>query len=326
MSERIDELLNLIKDHRVFIQTHNFPDPDAIASAFALQYFLKQYGVSSCICHHGNIERTSTEAMVTLLGIDMTRANELDDITDEDYIITIDSQKGNSNLLDLPGEEVVCIDHHPIFNSGYYRFTDIRRVGSCSTIIADYYRENGIEMPEKVATALLYGLKTDTMDFTRGVTAFDIEIFAYLFGLADNSLIRKLQASTFRYDELDAFIASMVSMKIENGVAYSFIDFDCTDSFVAIVSDFILSLDTVFFSVVYSSRGSGLKFSVRSEIDKLDAGVITANALSSVGNGGGHNCMAGGYAEKEWLLAIDKDLETAISRLFNKAIDDFCSR
>ena len=326
MSERIDELISLLRGRRVFIQTHNFPDPDAIASAFGLQYFLMHYDIPSRICHHGNIERTSTEAMVTLLGIEMTKANQIDDLNPEDYIITVDSQKGNSNLLDLPGSEVVCIDHHPIFNQGFYKFTDIRKVGSCSTIIADYYRENGVEMPEKIATALLYGIKTDTMDFTRGVTPFDIEIFSYLFGIADNSFIRKLQTSTFRYDELDAFIASMVSMKIENGVAYSFIDFDCTDSFVAIVSDFILSLDTVFFSVVYSSRGSGLKFSVRSEIDKLDAGIITENALASVGNGGGHNCMAGGYAEKERLTAIDNDLETAISLLFSKAIDDFCSR
>lgn len=326
MSERVNELVNLLKGHRVFIQPHNFPDPDAIASAFALQYFLKQYGITARICHHGNIDRTSTEAMVTILGIDMTGANDLRDLNDEDYIITVDSQKGNSNLLDLPGEEVACIDHHPVFNDGYYRFTDIRKVGSCSSIIADYYRENGIEMPEKIATALLYGLKTDTMDFTRGITPFDIEIFSYLFNLANNSLIRRLQTSTFRYDELDAFIASMVSMKIENGVAYSYIDFECTDSFVATVSDFILSLDAVFFSVVYSSRGSGIKFSVRSEIEKLDAGMITSNALSTVGNGGGHNCMAGGYAEKEWLLAIDSDLNTAITRLFSKAIEDFCSR
>lgn len=38
---KLDELVTQINREHVYIQTHNFPDPDAIASAFGLQELLK---------------------------------------------------------------------------------------------------------------------------------------------------------------------------------------------------------------------------------------------------------------------------------------------
>ena len=64
---------------------------------------------------------------------------------------------------------------------------------------------------------------------------------------------------------------------------------------IASVSDFMLALVEVSFSVVYSRRGDGIKLSVRSEKSSLDAGKITAEALQGIGNGGGHAAMAGGF-------------------------------
>ena len=63
------ELVELLKGHRVFIQTHNFPDPDAIASGFGLQYFLGVHGVVSDICYDGKIDKLSTKKMFEVFGI-----------------------------------------------------------------------------------------------------------------------------------------------------------------------------------------------------------------------------------------------------------------
>ena len=41
------KLVNLLKGHKVYLQTHNFPDPDALASAFGIQVFLRAHGVAS---------------------------------------------------------------------------------------------------------------------------------------------------------------------------------------------------------------------------------------------------------------------------------------
>ena len=65
------ELITLLKHHTVYIQTHNFPDPDAISSAFALQEFLQYYGISSTLCYDGRIDRLSSRKMLDSFGIAM---------------------------------------------------------------------------------------------------------------------------------------------------------------------------------------------------------------------------------------------------------------
>ena len=63
------KLIDLLTGHKVYIQTHNFPDPDAIASAFGLQVFLKEHGIEAEICYDGKIERLSTRKMFDVFGI-----------------------------------------------------------------------------------------------------------------------------------------------------------------------------------------------------------------------------------------------------------------
>lgn len=317
MSQNLADLIELLKGKRVFIQTHNFPDQDAIASAYGLQVLLEEFKVKTIICHHGNIDRFNTNAMLTEFGIEMVSDEELVDMTPDDYIITVDSQKGNGNILDLVGNEVACIDHHPVFSEvDDYKYKDIRMVGSCATIIADYYRQIGMEIPENVATALLYGLKCDTRDFTRGVTQLDVDIYAYLFPKCDLKIIQHFQSGEIRYDELDAFADSIRNVEIFNGIAFVFLNFTCADAFIAMVSDFILDVEAVNFVIVYTKRGNGFKFSVRSEYEEFDAGKIVFEALKDVGSGGGHASMAGGYADESKILELSIDFNKVIQDLF----------
>ena len=113
----------------------------------------------------------------------------------------------------------------------------------------------------------------------------------------------------------------MRNIDIYNGIAFAFLDFSCTDSFIAIVSDFILDIDIVNFAVVYSRRAGGFKFSVRSEFEELDAGQIVSEALKAVGSGGGHSSMAGGYADESRVLGIGFDYKQVIQNLFFNVIN-----
>ena len=76
-----EKLVELLKGHKTYIQTHNFPDPDAIASAFGLQHFLRQHGVPTEICYDGKVEKLSTRKMFTVFGIEVLSADEIDDMT-----------------------------------------------------------------------------------------------------------------------------------------------------------------------------------------------------------------------------------------------------
>lgn len=294
---KLDLLIKAIGEHKkLFIQMHNSPDPDAVASAFALQYLLLQRGIESEICYKGEIEKYNTKKMIELLGIKPKNIVDIHYMKEEDFIILVDSQKGNSNVEDFIGNEIAVIDHHPIFQKVDYYFEDIKpEIGSCSSIIASYFVENKIPIPEPVATALLYGIKMDTLDLTRGANPLDLDMFYMLYKLSDVENINKIQTNSLQFKELKAFGNAIKNIKIYDNVGFANVDVDCPDSLLGTISDFIISVKEVDFAVVYSTRESGIKFSVRSELDNLDAGKIIHDVLIEVGNGGGHKTMAGGF-------------------------------
>ncbi len=288
------DLIQLLKNQKVYLQTHNFPDPDALASAFGMQVFLRAHGIESTICYAGDIEKNSTKKMLDIFHIEAYKIDDIDNMQEEDYIVTIDGQKYNSNLTDFPGNEVACIDHHPTMIPCYYQYSDLRICGACSSIVTNYFKESATTLDVNTATALLYGIKMDTDSFNRGVTDFDIEMFAFLHKIADNQTIINLSHNNYEIQDLYAYGEAIRNIKIYENVGFASISFDCPDALIAMISDFILGLDVVEFAVVYAARNGGYKFSVRNETEHYHAGTVTAKALNDIGNGGGHFVMAGG--------------------------------
>ncbi len=301
---KFSELVQLLGDRKVWLQTHDFPDPDAIASAFGLQYLLRQYGIEGQLCYCGRIDKVNTRRMLELLQIPMCLVENCRDLRPEDVVITIDGQKDNSNFTDIIGDEIACIDHHPWVTKYEYDFVDHRIVGACATIITQYYMETGIPVPKNIATALLYGIKMDTQNFCNGVQQEDIAAFSFLHDKAENQLISDLDNNVMEISDLRAYGAAIQDIAIFDRLGFAHIPFDCPDGLIAQVSNFILSLDAVEVAVIYADRFGGYKFSVRSEVQWLNAGRLINLALRDIGNGGGHPTMAGGlvYAERKHLL------------------------
>lgn len=292
---KLDKMISSIRGEKVYIQTHNFPDPDAIASAYGIQFLLKAKGIDAQICYKGNIEKTVASKMVKLLDIKMMEVSSSDQIKDTDEIIIVDAQKGNANIIDMDGEEIICIDHHPVYNNDAYLFSDIRpEVGACASIITSYYYENNIPIDKHLATALLYGIKVDTADMKRGVSRIDLDMFYKLYELADHDVLANLDSSVLQFEDLKAYAHAITSIDIYNDVCFACAGNNCQESLVATICDFVMSLDGIDFAVVYSVKTDGVKLSIRSN-GKYDAGTITNKALEGVGNGGGHEHMAGGF-------------------------------
>lgn len=294
------DLIELVRDHTVYIQTHNCPDPDAIASGFALQRLLEHFGIRSTICYDGRVERLSATKMLSVFGIQMQCRDEFTPyMKEEDYIILVDSQKDNANLSALIGDEVACIDHHPVFIPRVYHYSDIRMVGACASILASYYKELNIPIPREVAGALAYAIKMDTAEFTRGVTALDTEMFAWLFPQSDWESVSEMYRNTMEFSDLQAYGSAIQSIEVFDRVGFAYIDFTCPPALVAIISDFILALDVVDVAVVYAAHNGGIRLSVRSEIPEVNAGELVYKALQGIGDGGGHPSMAGGYIPEQ---------------------------
>jgi len=310
---KLDELAELLRDapDEVFIQPHNVPDPDAIASSFGLKYLLETRGIHSEIVYENEIEKANSSKMLELFNINLSLAGEVATLGAEDWTVLVDGQKGNSNMTDLVTDEVAVIDHHEWGGNNGYRLVDVRpEVGACSTIIAQYFKENEIPVPKTVATALLYGIFMDTDNLTRGVSELDIDMFYFLYSQSDIELITALKGNQISQQDLKDYAKAFDNVEVYGEIGFLYLE-SGNDSLLGASSDIVVTITGVNVVVAYSPREGGIKFSTRSINNDIKANGLVRYILEGVGFGGGHDTMAGGFLPAGNLSA-DKSLHTFV--------------
>ena len=316
------ELIQLLKGKNAYIQTHDFPDPDALATAFALQEYLKYYEIEATICYEGKLERASAIRMLDNFGIQVKGGQTKGALPEDACVVLVDSQNQNSNVTDIGGQKSACIDHHPVHHECEYAYWDIRKTGACATIVASYFVEDGIIPKPNVAAALAYAIKMDTADFTRGTTQKDTDMFAYLFRYADWDLVQNMYADTLELADLSAYEAAIQSIEIYDRVGFAFIPFECPPALIAMISDFMKALDGVDVVIVYARQEDGIRFAVRSDEKRVNVGVLLKEMLHGIGDGGGHPAMAGGCISKEIAERLGDTLHETVKRRFMQGIQE----
>ena len=294
-SQSIFNLLELIgTDDRVFLQCHDFPDHDAVASAFGLQAILEAFHVDSLIVYEGDIQLESLQNLITDIGISIhkVRDTQLDEF---DKVIVIDGCKGNKNVTDLLGVEIGVIDHHITDAPDDVPFADIRpELGSCCSIIHTYFIEAEIEPSISVATALMAGLLVDTALLTRGVSATDVDVYASLYRRADVTLVNSLLRNKIQVKDLAFYKTALDRVDVSNNIAFCHFPEGCNQNLLGIIGDFFLALIEVDFVFLSADNGETVNISARSETLPWSAAKIVKDVLPDGGFGGGHAEMAGG--------------------------------
>jgi nanoRNase/pAp phosphatase (c-di-AMP/oligoRNAs hydrolase) len=184
------------------------PDPDSMASALAIKRLLWKHVHRTVIGYIGEIQRLENLAMRELLRIPMVK---IDKLRPEDFPrrILVDSQPHHSEIFEKLTYDAI-IDHHPQGKKSNARYVDIRpQYGATSTILIEYLRAARIKPSMKLATALLYGIKTDTANFERDATEEDIKQFRYVFKYANLIRLRKIERSELRLNDLKYFQAAL---------------------------------------------------------------------------------------------------------------------
>ncbi|MFW5687950.1 MAG: DHH family phosphoesterase [Spirochaetota bacterium] len=298
---RIHELVELLNQapDEVFVQPHNVPDPDAIASSFGLEQLLKALGVPAVIVYEDEIEKANSLTMLRTFGIEMRHSADVHSLGEEDWTVLVDVQKENSNLTDLVTDEVACIDHHQYAGPKGYRFEDVRpEVGSCSAIIAEYYQAAGVDPSSNVATAMLYGILMDTDNLTRGVSALDIDMFYWLYKHVDISRINDLKANQISIADLQDYAHAFETVEVYGEVGFLRLE-NANDSLLGAASDIVITIAGVNVVVSYSIRDAGIKYSTRSVSPHVNAGHLVRSIVDGCGIGGGHDSMAGGFIKHD---------------------------
>ena len=275
------------------IIVHPDPDPDALASALAVRAILRRGPDSTPIVTLGDMTRPENRRMAELLGMRVTEVTE-DELRKFERCIAVDHQP--MWLAERCTECVAVIDHHPIERSQTYAFCDLRpEYGATATMLTEYIcAEDPRHIDEKLATALLYGIKTDTDSLARGCTPEDVKAYAFLLARADLSFLRKLERPSYKPESARAYGEAISRLGVRGGLAAAFLGkIDEEDTHILVdVADFCMGLEEITWAVAAAVIDDRLTFTLRHLGNTGGAGDLAKKLAANEGSGGGHASMA----------------------------------
>ena len=297
-----EEVLRKIQrqeNSEVLIVCHDNPDPDALASAMAMKHLCKFYNHSATIIHGGMIEHQQNRAMVRILELDLKKVIldwEVDDLLKKsDLVICVDfSHPSANNVLPQSCVPNIIIDHH---YSEKRPAADVLMVrpefAATSSLVASLLMNSGIEIDEKVATALAFGIRTDTLGFTRSFNPVDLRALSWLSAWVDWDLMRLFESPPRSKQVLEIFKQALNEASIENGLILAPISSMVDRDALSQVADFLLPTEDIHTVITYGVRMSKVYISARSNNQNIHLGKIMSKTFES-GSAGGHKSVAGG--------------------------------
>lgn len=300
MQKRWQTVQECLKGYsEILIVLHDDPDPDAVACGEALRFLLSErLQMRGHIVYRGVIGRAENRALVDFLAPHMETLPDdaIPERLPQQAVALLDTQPGAGNSP-LPADYSVdlVIDHHTDREDGAGRFRDIRPwIGALSTIITQYLQAAELKPSMRVATALFYGIKTDTKALSRDTSAADISAYFYLLEFVDVDALVEIENAQVPAEYFKNLAGAMQSARVYNGVVFSFLGQSDYPDLTAEVADLLLRLEGVRWVVCMGAYEDQLYLSVRARSDEIDAEELAREIIGEAGTSGGRNTLAGG--------------------------------
>jgi len=311
---RARKLLSVIRslDGPLAVVAHDNPDPDAIASAVALARIAEVAGHSAEVCYFGDISHQENRAFVNLLDIEMRNLDPGTDLDEYAGVALVDhSRPGVNDGLPEDTAVDIVIDHHPPREPVDARFVDLRSdVGATSTLMIDYLRRLDVPLEEVTATALLFGIRIDTDEFTREVSPDDFDAAAYVLPHADLGTLDRIDSPSMSADTLETIARAIQNRKRHGPALVSGVGRLSARDALAQAADRLLDLEDVTTTFVYGISEGTVYVSARARGADIDLGETLRDAFGQIGSAGGHADMAGAQLSLGLLDSVDSDDES----------------
>lgn len=338
INEEFDHLANLHRvvkirrqldqRERIAILLQPDPDPDGIASAYALRTLLGRKRTTAPIVSFGEVQRPENQALCEAVGIDVKVVSP-EEIADYDGLVLVDVQPnvfGEDSPARLSKIDLV-VDHHPE-RSGYdAAIRDIRTsYGATSSIVTEYLRATNSELNAKLATALLYGIKSDTQYLGRETSRRDMQSFAFLHACHSPALLRRIERPALPLPGLRALGRALARAEVRDGIHILVLG-RVREDVIPQVADMALQAQGAEWAIAVGTVNRDIVFSVRNVGYVRAAGEVVRAVVEGLGVGGGHRSMAKGIipmkAFREVYGRADRrQIKSALYDAFVRAIHD----
>jgi nanoRNase/pAp phosphatase (c-di-AMP/oligoRNAs hydrolase) len=298
-SSKSDQLLAVLAEYEhCLIVTHDNPDPDAIATGWAVHTLIEEkLGRPARLIGGGGIVRAENRHLVELL---QPPIELVDDITQEPgtAAVLVDCGLGTSNHLLTRSriQPVAVIDHHMNGTRGHrLPFRDIRENAAASaSIAASYLREQRIEPGPKLASALLYAIRTETCGNETYHSRLDRSIILWLTARAEPSLLAEIENAPLTRDYYGDLVLAMQSTFLYDDAAFCLLPRASGAEIVGEIADMLIRCQGVRRVLCGAVVGDAVLLSLRTGKGQEHAAKLLQRTLDGLGGGGGHAHRAGG--------------------------------
>jgi nanoRNase/pAp phosphatase (c-di-AMP/oligoRNAs hydrolase) len=305
--------------------SHVHPDPDSLGSMLGLAHLVEtRLNKPTRLIRDGLISRAENRAMVELLEVDLEPVEEVAWRKGESLVM-VDSQP-NTGRHSFDGEVPLfaVIDHHDTHGElAGIPFVDVRRdLGATCSVVTSYLMEQGVELPQRIATALLYGIETEVSGYPREAGPLDDAALLFLYPLADKDMVARIRNARLPQSYFECLLQALQSSFIYDRLIISWVNELPQPELAAEVVDFLIRFEEVDWAVCAGVFQDKLILSVRAGVENACAGEMLAQVVGKLGGrAGGHDRRAGGtiYLPSTSRSAID-EVQCALRRRLLRAL------
>ncbi|MBI4863036.1 MAG: bifunctional oligoribonuclease/PAP phosphatase NrnA [Candidatus Riflebacteria bacterium] len=296
-SRRLSKLREIIRGKKnLLVVVQDFPDPDAIGAAAALKELVRFYeGMPGSMACGGFVGRAENRALVKYLDLNLLSLGRID-VSRFDLVAMVDTQPGTGNNS-LPPDITpdVVIDHHPIHSvTRKSPFHDVRsRYGATASILFEYLTQAGVEISVPLATALVYGIRSDTHDLGRDTTQADIAALLALYPLVNKRMLSRIEMERLPRDYFEILDTGLRNAKTQGCCVISGLGSINNPDMIGEVADLLLRNEESSWALCHGFYGGRMLISIRTSDVEADAGRLVHRIVRPFGTGGGHRAMAG---------------------------------
>jgi nanoRNase/pAp phosphatase (c-di-AMP/oligoRNAs hydrolase) len=295
------QLLSFLTAHHktlspLLILTHDFPDPDALAAAYGLHHLAQeQFDIESRIVYGGIIGRVENRAMVKLLRIPAHPLHRTD-LKRYKQIATVDTQPAFQNNPLTAGRRVaLVIDQHAGTTPPLADLAIIdTHCGATCTILAQALLLANLEIPARLATALAYGILSDTLGLYRAQRPDVVQTYLGILQHADMRTLARIQNPPRSHDFFATLGHCIREAMFSRRLIVCHLGPVHSPDAVSQMAEFLLSYDRAFWAFCTGRYKGSLHLSLRATRQDAQAGDVLRDVVENPRAAGGHQAIAGG--------------------------------